>query len=471
MPGIDHTFAHPYSRLSMSDQTNDMNVSGGVTAWQHFIDAMLAFSQNRLNRESLTEIIIGGLDVFQELPGSIVVSLFMLDEDSLDFHYSNSLPENSVIEAQRQFVYLVDKGVIAAALNSRKPIQYTQDRLDDEIRNILVMPLIGPDGLIGLVLVSLEEDAKQFEYILLRLCELHSYQFASMLHSARTFRRLLNEQTVLKQRNVTRRQLVDFEWNRREKARVIGTFARFLSHDLSNIFNNILGFTRLTAKNLYDTGKVEKYNETIKRTAKRGGDLAAQLKDLLIETRRHDVDIPVAEVLRQIVASDTIFREGFIQLSHTCIDDRYTVKCTEADLNKIIQSVIGNIRSRSRAVKAKQDEPLICISSRLLTKDDTQYPDMLSENEYDGDYLEITVSDNLPVLPKDSIQKVFEPYAVVSHDAKKEGLQLAVAYALTRRYGGTVTYKPLEVNGNIFRILLQGADRKSEKNDANVTEM
>ncbi|HEX2983760.1 MAG TPA: hypothetical protein VHO28_09480, partial [Ignavibacteriales bacterium] len=55
-------------------------------------EEMLAFTSERRKTESLNDIIINGLSVFAKIPKCSGVSLFLLDNDALQFNFSYSLP-------------------------------------------------------------------------------------------------------------------------------------------------------------------------------------------------------------------------------------------------------------------------------------------------------------------------------------------------------------------------------------------
>jgi signal transduction histidine kinase len=192
-------------------RTNHIHKTAANSAatWHHFTDAMLAFTMNRAHLESLSDILVRGLEVFLELPGADTVSLYLLDDESNDFHYSQSLPHKSESDAYRQYQVCIDRGAVAAALNSGQP-SFLQPEGETNVGvETFIVPLVCPAGIVGIVIVSLEQGAEHIEQMLHRLSVLHAHQFASMIYSARLFRRLTHEQTALKQKIVARTQSLD----------------------------------------------------------------------------------------------------------------------------------------------------------------------------------------------------------------------------------------------------------------------
>lgn len=587
------------------DEAESMKETSEFTQWQHIIDAMLAFTCNRVNRGSVSEIIVGGLEVFRELPGSKFVSLFLVNEDSYDFHYSNSVPENTNASAQRQFKLLVDRGIIATALNSGQVTYHNPEDGDELCEDILVIPLVGPKGVTGLVLVTLEKGDWQLEHMLLRLCLLHSYQFASALYSARIFRKLKNEKTVLKQRIAASTQSVEFEKRelrtvldsipagimlidfntrrivqtntatlrilsaddmnglpyssvlgdchenvfrqdysvkeidyyeanfktidgivvpvrftfihltlrgakyvlilfiedsifdemvgaksspneenipasrtgkielpngmmservRSEKFRTLSTFARNLSHDLANIFNNIMGYSYLVKKNLNDPQKIQKYTDTIELTAQKGNNLTLQLKNMVVEKRGrvkivalHDIMPVIMKNYRDLITNriPPVDIEG--NPLHIIINPK--------DFKNIIELLVEDILSRYTSEKSSNNDRTIDISARLLKRGQDIDPAIFPPSDHKGDYVQITLRYSTSPLDDNVLQAIFDPYVHSAPKGDESGLKLSAAYALMQRYGGTILCEVEATTGNVFKILAPAAPKKNKNPD------
>ncbi|HTO94652.1 MAG TPA: PAS domain S-box protein, partial [Bacteroidota bacterium] len=87
-------------------------------------------------------------------------------------------------------------------------------------------------------------------------------------------------------RDITDRQLLELQLAQAQKMEGIGTLASSIAHDFNNILNNILGFTMQLRKHAADTAKVERYSQTIEKSAVRGAELSAQLLSFARKARR-----------------------------------------------------------------------------------------------------------------------------------------------------------------------------------------
>gem|GEM_PF-913795 len=484
---------------NIKEKAESMKESSEFTQWHHIIDAMLAFTCNRVNRGSVSDIIVGGLEVFLELPGSKVVSLFLVNEDSYDFQYSNSVPEGTSEPAKRQFKLLVDNGIIATALNSGQATYYNSSEGDQRSEDMLVIPLVGPKGVIGVVLVTLGKGDRHLEHMLLRLCLLHSYQFASVLYSARVFRKLKNEKTVLKQKIAARTHDVEFEKRelrtmldsipagplpreesmltsqngarelhngimhermRSETFRVLSTFTRHLSHDLANIFNNISGYSYLVKKNLNDPQKIQKYIDTIELTAQKGNDLTLRLKNMVVEKRGRAKEVALSEIIRVIIKK---YRDTITNRVPTV--DSYgnplRIFINPKDFKKIIELLVEDIHSRYTSENVRHNEINVDISARLVKRDQDIDPAIFPPSDHKGDYVQISLRYSTSPLDDTVLQSIFDPYAQMSRDGEQNGLKLSMAYALMQRYGGTILCEVEATTGNVYKILVPAAQGRN----------
>jgi PAS domain S-box-containing protein len=161
-----------------------------------FLDAILAGSAKRSGNESIAEVINNGLKVFREFPGNNGVMLFLLDDEEFNFRFSAALPNENNDTAQLIFNTLAEKGSIGTVLASGKA-QFIPDEICG-VRGFIIIPLSVPSAAVGLVILAAELPPD--DWVLLRLCELSAYQFASELNNTKLLQRLTYNQIVLEQK-------------------------------------------------------------------------------------------------------------------------------------------------------------------------------------------------------------------------------------------------------------------------------
>ncbi|MEO7104452.1 MAG: ATP-binding protein [Gemmatimonadaceae bacterium] len=74
-----------------------------------------------------------------------------------------------------------------------------------------------------------------------------------------------------------------------------------------------------------------------------------------------------------------------------------------------------------------------------------------------GDWLQLDVADRGPGVPKDDVERIFEPFyrhPSTSTTAHGTGLGLAIARSLAEAQGGTIEYSPRKGGGSVFTLRL-----------------
>jgi PAS domain S-box-containing protein len=124
-----------------------------------FFNALLQYFTSRAAGEPLAQTIGDGLEVFQALGETRVVSLYWLDPETFEFRYGASRPEIPAEKAEAQFQGLVEQGAVAAAIRSvqESPQGYFQAGREGA-SPFLIFPLVNAAGLLGMLL--LEQDGR-----------------------------------------------------------------------------------------------------------------------------------------------------------------------------------------------------------------------------------------------------------------------------------------------------------------------
>ena len=181
-------------------EVNDSVAAEENYSLKYFLESMLTFSANRFKNESVAELIKAGLEVYLHLPGSTSSLLFLLDETNFEFSFFTSVPSDSSYDYNSVFDFLLDRGVIASALNSGKIDIGSIRTEDDQEKNFIVIPLIDSNGVLGIVLVEFVTNDSALDQIMLGMINFHSFLFASVLRNAKLARELENIHGLLTQK-------------------------------------------------------------------------------------------------------------------------------------------------------------------------------------------------------------------------------------------------------------------------------
>ncbi|MCK6621331.1 MAG: response regulator [Calditrichaceae bacterium] len=78
-----------------------------------------------------------------------------------------------------------------------------------------------------------------------------------------------------------------------------------------------------------------------------------------------------------------------------------------------------------------------------------------------GVYVEMTVRDTGPGIPKEIRNKIFKPFFTTKSAGGSSGLGLSVVYGILKKHGGYITLQSAENQGSAFKVLLPAAGKKS----------
>ncbi len=110
------------------------------------------------------------------------------------------------------------------------------------------------------------------------------------------------------------------------------------------------------------------------------------------------------------------------------------------DIGRVILNLITNAFYAVNE-KKQQDEyfkPIVSVSTKKT-----------------GDYLEIKVTDNGKGIPKEVVDKIFQPFFTTKPTGQGTGLGLSMSYDIvTKGHGGELKVETTEGNGTTFRIII-----------------
>jgi len=220
------------------------------------------------------------------------------------------------------------------------------------------------------------------------------------------------------------------------KIAALGTFTAGIAHELNNPINNIV----LTAESIVEEyGEVMDDNsqemmEDILGQAERAADIVKNLLDFSRTENPAFTEIPAKYLLDSSIK---------LVWNHMKMEE-IKLETTEA---KNLPNIIGNLGNLQQvftnlllnAVQAVPKGGWIHISVNP------------SERK---DFIEFTIEDNGPGIPKEQLHKVFEPFYSTKEVGKGTGLGLSVSYSIVKRHKGTIRVFSEEGQGTVFTVTL-----------------
>ncbi len=232
-----------------------------------------------------------------------------------------------------------------------------------------------------------------------------------------------------------------------EKMHALGTLAGGVAHDFNNLIGIIRGHADLALLAHEDgpDGKVEHL-----RQIRQACDHAAELVKRILTFSRDRASsahcIDVAPLVRDIVE---LFRRS-LPVSTECrltVDaDRSQVNCAEAQIHQIAMNLLSNAH---HALPDGQGQILVRVTNRTITDSAHVAPRARS-----GEYLVIEVADTGAGIPKEILDRIFEPYFTTKSPGRGTGLGLSVVHGIVQELGGFIEIDSAVGQGTTMRVHL-----------------
>ncbi|MCP4604930.1 MAG: response regulator [Proteobacteria bacterium] len=247
-------------------------------------------------------------------------------------------------------------------------------------------------------------------------------------------------------RDLTKRQQLEAEIQKRQRIESIGVLAGGIAHDFNNILTGIMTNVGL-AKFNHQEGDEELVLLTEAENA------AFQAKHL---TQQLLTFSKGGEPIRKAVSvPELIERSVQFSLSGSNVKSNYNFS---SDLWEIfgdrgqLGQMLNNLAVNSVQSMPKGGEIDIEVRNSILANDNTLLIDA-------GKYVEIKMIDRGTGIPADIVPRIFDPY--FSTKETGSGLGLASAYSIVRRHQGYIGVDSIEGKGSTFTICLPVIDREA----------
>jgi two-component system cell cycle sensor histidine kinase/response regulator CckA len=269
-------------------------------------------------------------------------------------------------------------------------------------------------------------------------------------------------------RDVSERKRLEEQLRQSQKMESIGTLASGIAHDFNNILNNVLGFAYQLQKHADDQVRVQKYSQTIERSATRGAELCSQLLTFARAGRKERVATDLKGVIEEVVSLSAGTFPKSIRLHKAVEESVLPVLGDRAELYQILLNLTVNARD---AVLARTDSQggSVIIEAMNVAVEPEANPDLLG---FQGEYcVALRVTDSGIGIPESIRDRIFDPFFTTKEKGQGTGLGLSVVYNIVRNHKGVLRVESEEGVGTTFAIYLpavRGEVKQPQAASANV---
>ncbi len=255
-------------------------------------------------------------------------------------------------------------------------------------------------------------------------------------------------------RDTTNEHRLEEELLKGRKLEAVGVLAGGIAHDFNNILTAILGNIELACHHIPEKeGKVAMRLREAQKATQRATKLTRQL---LTFSKGGDPVKGVASLPELVKESaDFVLPGSKVFCEYSFAKDLWQVEADSGQISQVIQNIIIN------ADHAMPEGGKINIDCANV--EDPVAESLLSVQE--GSFVRISIHDSGVGIPREIIDKIFDPY--FSTKQHGSGLGLAICHSIVNKHDGYLTVDSVPGKGTTFTLylpaLLSGVSKVEEK--------
>lgn len=247
-----------------------------------------------------------------------------------------------------------------------------------------------------------------------------------------------------------------------QKMQAIGQLAGGVAHDFNNVLTAIIGFSDLLLAKHRPTDPAFADIMNIKQNANRAANLVRQL---LAFSRRQTLRPEVLSLTDVIADLGNLLGRLLGEKVDLKVVHGRDVGMVKVDVNQFEQVVI-NLAVNAR--DAMSNGGTLTVRTSNATIAEQQSSDLQSMPP--GDYVLCEVQDTGTGIPKEILDKIWEPFFSTKDVGKGTGLGLSTVYGIIKQTGGFIFCDSVVGKGTVFRIYLPRHHQEAQAAEEEVKE-
>lgn len=250
--------------------------------------------------------------------------------------------------------------------------------------------------------------------------------------------------------DITEKKQLEAQFLRVQRMESIGTLASGIAHDLNNALAPILMAVQLLENNLQDK-QSQRLLTVLETNTKRCADL---VKQVLSFARGMQGERTVLQVSHLISEIEKIAKQTFSKLIEIRTDisslDLWTVSGDATQLHQVLMNLCVNARD------AMPEGGILSIYGENIFIDESYVRINLDAKV--GKYVVVTVEDTGTGIPREILDRIYEPFFTTKELGKGTGLGLSTVVAIIKGHGGFVNVYSEVGKGTKFKVYLPAAE-------------
>ena len=262
--------------------------------------------------------------------------------------------------------------------------------------------------------------------------------------------------------DATEQKRLEMQFAQSQKMQAIGQLAGGVAHDFNNLLTAMIGFCDLLLQR-HKPGD-QSFNDIMQ--IKQNGNRAANLvRQLLAFSRQQTLQPKILNLVDVLSELTNLLRRligAQVKLDMVHGRDVGLVKVDQGQLEQVIINLVVNARDAMLQGGAVTIKTSSLKQEKATLRGQDEMPP--------GDYVVIEVSDTGVGIPKENLQRIFEPFFSTKEVGSGTGLGLSTVYGIVRQTGGFVGVDSHIGKGSTFTVYLPTYVNNGEIIEAPVEE-
>jgi PAS domain S-box-containing protein len=231
--------------------------------------------------------------------------------------------------------------------------------------------------------------------------------------------------------DISDRKHLESQLQHSQKMEAVGTLAGGIAHDFNNILNGILGYAEIGKLEIPDGVPGKENLDMVIKSGIKARDL---IKQILSFSRRHEPELKPIKLAPVISESVQLLRSSlpsFIEIAVDIFNDKAVI---EGDGIQIHQLILNLCTNAAHAMEEKGG--IVRISLDKIAIQSGDHP--LHMELFQGNYVNLRVSDNGKGMEPWILERIFEPYFTTKEAGKGTGLGLAAVHGIVKSHKGVI---------------------------------
>lgn len=255
-------------------------------------------------------------------------------------------------------------------------------------------------------------------------------------------------------RDITSRKKMEEELLKASKLESIGLLAGGIAHDFNNLLAVVLGNISISLKELAPGDKLFDRLKKAEKAIHQAADLTRQLQTFAKGGAPVKKTASIKGLMEE-VASFALSGSN-VDCIFSFPQDLYYVNIDIGQISQVAHNIIIN------ALQAMPEGGIIRIGGENIDSIE-ELEKRTCQVEEKGPYVKLTIQDNGEGIPRQNLEKIFDPF--YSSKVEGTGMGLATTYSIVKRHGGCISVESEPGKGTTFYIYLPASSKEMPSRD------